>query len=161
MIKHDCSRSVMGRGAAQSPSGSHQCPLARISSRPYLHGRQHEVATRHQRALGTERGYGPPGVTMARMGTVLNPDPNAVEPQLFGYVVVPGMEYFETFSEGLHLIHNPWARNPLPVGAVRDVTEHRRLEDGRVEITASQLDPFMSQTNIFIGPGATDVALTV
>jgi hypothetical protein len=111
--------------------------------------------------IGTERGYGPLDVTMVRMGAVLNRDPNAVEPQLFGYVVVPDTEYFETFSEGLHLIHNPWARNPLPVGAVRDVTEHRMLEDGRVEITASRLDPFISLTNIFTGPGAIDVALMV
>lgn len=98
---------------------------------------------------------------MVRMGTVLNRNPNAIEPQLFGYVMVPDTEYFETFSEGLHLIHNPRAHNPLPVGAVRDVTEHRMLEDGRVEITASRLDPFSSQTNIFTGPGATDVGLTV
>jgi hypothetical protein len=111
--------------------------------------------------IATERGYGPPDITMIRMGTVLDRSPEAVEPELFGYVVVPETEYFETFSEGLHLIHNPWARNPLPVGALRDVTEHRMLEDGRVEITASRLDPFMSQTDIFGGPGARAVALTV
>ena len=140
------------------PSGLFSLPEASYLSGVLFSNSQ--TAVKFNR-IGTERGYGPPDVTMVRMGTVLNRDPNAVEPQLFGYVVVPDTEYFETFSEGLHLIHNPRARNPLPVGAVRDVTEHRMLSDGRVEITASRLDPFSSQTNIFTGPGATDVALTV
>jgi hypothetical protein len=44
---------------------------------------------------------------------------------------VPETEYFETFSEGLHLMHNPWARTPLAAGAMRDVTEHQMLDDSQ------------------------------
>ena len=111
--------------------------------------------------IATERGYSPPDVTMIRIGTVYNPDPNAIKPQLFGYVVVPETEYFETFSEGLCLMHNPWARTPLAVGALKDVTEHRLLGDGRLAVSSSRLEPFTSQTPIFVGPGANGIALTV
>lgn len=55
------------------------------------------------------------------------------------------------FGEGLHVLHNPWANNPLPLGALRGITERRLLDDGRVLTTAARLSPFTSQTLSFEG----------
>lgn len=105
--------------------------------------------------MGTERGYGPPDVTMIRYGTIVDPDPNAVEGQQFGYVVGDyGSEEWETFSEGLNLLHNPWAETPLDLGMLRGITEHQMVDDGRVLTTFSRLDPVTSVTLIFHGPAA-------
>jgi hypothetical protein len=105
--------------------------------------------------IGTERGYGPADITMIRYGTIYDPDPNAIEPQMFGYLVGDyEADQRETFSEGLNLLHNPWAKNPLDLGVLRDVTEHQLLDDGRVLTTCSRLDPFASVTVIFQGAGA-------
>lgn len=109
--------------------------------------------------IGTERGYGASDVAMIRFGTMPDPDPNAVEPQMFCYPV--GDEeagYQETFSEGLQLMHNPWAKNPLELRALRGITEHQMLDDGRVLTTSSRLDPFASVTQIFQGAHAEEYA---
>jgi hypothetical protein len=60
----------------------------------------------------------------------------------------------ETFSEGLNLLHNPWAENPLDLGVLRGTTEHQMVDDGRVLTTFSRLDPVTSVTLIFQGPAA-------
>jgi hypothetical protein len=52
------------------------------------------------------------------------------------------------------VLHNPWARNPLPLGTLRGVTEHQLLDNGRLLTTATRLSPFTSQTLIFQGDGA-------
>jgi hypothetical protein len=50
-----------------------------------------------------------------------------------GYVVAGyGSEEWETFSEGLNLLHNPWAENPLDLGVLRGITEYQMVDDGRV-----------------------------
>ncbi len=106
--------------------------------------------------IGTQRGYGPPDVSMIRVGTIADPDPNATKPRLFGQLIGPvEPNQQETFGEGLHVLHNPWANNnPLPLGALRGVTEHQLLDDGRVHTTTTRLSPFMSQTLIFQGDEA-------
>jgi hypothetical protein len=105
--------------------------------------------------IGAERGYGPPDVAMIRFGTVFDPDPNAAAPRPFAYVVGDrDPDQRETFGEGLHVLHNPWAATPLPLGALRGVTEHRLRDDGLVLTTYSRPDPFASQTLIFQGPRA-------
>ena len=111
--------------------------------------------------IGTERGYGPPDVAMVRLGTLPDSNPNAVTPRLFGYVVEPNPADPETFAEGLHFLHNPWASTPLPRGALRIVSEHELLDDGRVLTTSSRLDPFISQTLNFRGPNAAAYARSV
>jgi hypothetical protein len=64
---------------------------------------------------------------MIRYGTIVDPDPNAVEGQQFGYVVGDyGSEEWETFSEGLNLLHNPWAETPL---RPRRTSRHHRAPD--------------------------------
>jgi hypothetical protein len=105
--------------------------------------------------IGTERGYGPDDVAMVRYGTVYNPEPNAIKPKLDGYLVGDYRpEVRETFSEGLHLMHNPWASNPLPAGSLRDLTEHRLLDSGHVQVTTSRPEPFATVTLIWQGAGA-------
>jgi hypothetical protein len=99
--------------------------------------------------IGTERGYGPPDIAMIRVGTIFDPSPNASTPLTFAYIVGdPTRDQRETFSEGLHVLHNPWAQTPLPLGALRDVTEHQLRDDGLVLTTFSRLDPFASKTLI-------------
>ena len=67
--------------------------------------------------IGTERGYGPTDVAMIRWGAITDPDPDAIKPQMFGYVVGDyGPEDEEPFSEGLNVFHNPWAEHPLALG---------------------------------------------
>ncbi len=85
--------------------------------------------------IGTERGYGLSDVAMIRFGTMPDPDPNAVEPQMFCYPV-GGEEagYQETFSEGLQLMHNPWAKNPLELRALRGITEHQMIAKSGLKI---------------------------
>jgi hypothetical protein len=101
--------------------------------------------------IGTERGYGPPDVAMIRWGAIIDPHPNAIEPQMFGYLVGDyGPDERETFSEGLQVFHNPWADNPLDLGVLRDVTEHE-LVDGLVRTTTSRLEIISSITHIFQG----------
>lgn len=110
--------------------------------------------------MGTERGYSPSDVAMIRVGTIADPDPNATKPRLFGHLVRPEQpEQRETFGEGLHVLHNPWAQIPLRTGVLRGVTEHQRLDDGRVLTTTTRLSPFTSQTLIFEGTGAQKHAL--
>ncbi|MET7799291.1 hypothetical protein [Streptomyces decoyicus] len=47
-----------------------------------------------------------------------DPDPNASLAVPFGCVVGDyGPEEQETFSEGFHVLHNPWTRTPVAVGA--------------------------------------------
>lgn len=105
--------------------------------------------------IGTQRGYGPPDIAMIRIGTIVDPDPNATQPRLFGQLIGPvEPDQRETFGEGLHVLHNPWADTRLPVGTLRGVTEHRLLDDGRLLTTATRLGPFTSQTLIFEGVGA-------
>jgi hypothetical protein len=104
--------------------------------------------------IGTERGYGPSDVAMIRFGTIPDPNPNASTPQTFGYIVGDrDQDERETFSEGLHVLHNPWAQTPLPLGALRDITEHQLRDDGLVLTTFSRLDPFASKTLILHGRG--------
>jgi hypothetical protein len=111
--------------------------------------------------IGTERGYGPDDVALARVGTWPGPDPDVPSPRLFGYVVEqcpPGER--ETFGEALHILHNPWAEIPLSAGAFRGVTEYALLEDGRVVTAARSAVPIASQTMTFTGRGARPYART-
>ena len=134
------------------PSGLFSQPEARHLSGVLF---TNNATTSKFNRMGTERGYGPPDVTMIRYGTIVDPDPNAVEGQQFGYVVGDyGSEEWETFSEGLNLLHNPWAENPLDLGVLRGITEHQMVDDGRVLTTFSRLDPVTSVTLIFQGPAA-------
>ncbi|QKZ23829.1 hypothetical protein [Streptomyces chartreusis] len=102
--------------------------------------------------MGTERGYGPEDVAIARVGLEYDPDPNASVP--FGYVIGDyGPQDHETFSEGFHVLHNPWTRTPLSDGALDGFTQHRLQPDGRTLTTIRRPDFFLSQTWILQGEG--------
>ncbi|WP_158712659.1 MULTISPECIES: hypothetical protein [Streptomyces] len=104
--------------------------------------------------MGTERGYGPQDVAIARVGLMYDPDPNASLAVPFGYVVGDyGPEEHETFSEGFHVLHNPWARTPVATGALDGFTEHRLQPNGRLLTTFRQPDYFVSRTWILQGQG--------
>lgn len=97
--------------------------------------------------IGTELELGVPDVALCRIGSCYDPDPDAVEPQLFGHVVgdrPPGEH--ETFAEGLHLFLNPWAPTPLSPAALPMLTYHE-IENGAVVANhTGGLQPFTSQT---------------
>ncbi|MFE9679544.1 hypothetical protein ACFYO5_36485 [Streptomyces sp. NPDC006259] len=102
--------------------------------------------------MGTERGYGPKDVAIARAGLEFDPDPNASVPVPFGYVIGEyGPQDHETFSEGFHVLHNPWTRTPLSDGALEGFTQHRLQPDGRLLTTVRRPDYFLSRTWIFQG----------
>ncbi|MBZ4319917.1 hypothetical protein [Streptomyces huiliensis] len=105
--------------------------------------------------MGTERGYGPDDVALLRYGTLPDPDPNADRPVERVYVVSDySPEEHETFSEGFHVLHNPWARVPVPDGVFSGMTEHRLQGDGLVLTTAERPDFFASHTAVLHAPHA-------
>ncbi|MFE0760206.1 hypothetical protein [Streptomyces smyrnaeus] len=109
--------------------------------------------------MGTERGYGPEDVVVARCGVMYDPDPNAALPVPFGYVVGDyGPEEHETFSEGFHVLHNPWTCTPVVAGALDGFTEHHLRADGRVLTTIRHPDSFVSRTMIIQGETALPMA---
>jgi hypothetical protein len=110
--------------------------------------------------IGTQMGYSPPDVALARVGTIVDHDPNATEPHLFAELIEPvESDQRETFGESLHLLHNPHALVRLPADAIRGVTEHRLLSDGRLLATFTRPSPFVSLTQTFVGSGARRYAL--
>jgi hypothetical protein len=139
-------------GGRRIPSGLFALPEARHLS-AVLFSNSSTVSVFNR--IGTERGYGLDDVAMLRAGTMPDPDPDASLPQLFGYVVEEcPPEERETFGEALNVLHNPWTELPLPPRALRGVTEHELLNDGRMLTTSSSLAPFASQTVIYQGKGA-------
>ncbi|MET7436153.1 hypothetical protein ABZT16_46005, partial [Streptomyces flaveolus] len=128
---------------------------ARIRWEPVHHfsGRNPTVAKFHR--MGTERGYGPDDVALLRYGSLPDPDPNADRPLNHAYVVGDyGIEDHETFREGFHVLHNPWARLPVPDGVFSGMTEHRLRDDGLVLTTAERPDFFVSHTVVLHAPHA-------
>ncbi|MFJ6862264.1 hypothetical protein [Streptomyces werraensis] len=65
-----------------------------------------------------------------------------------------GPEKRETFSEGFHILHNPWACVPIAEGVFPGFTEHRLRDDGLVLTTTSRPDYFTSHTLVFHAPDA-------
>lgn len=61
--------------------------------------------------MGKQAGLGIGKVTLLRMGTYYNHDPNATVPNIISYKV--DETSFETWSEGVIIFHNPNAKNPL------------------------------------------------
>ena len=143
-------------GAKSIPSGLFSLPEARHLAAVLF---SNSATISKFNRIGTELGYGPDDVAMIRIGTVVNPDPNATEPQLFGYLVGDyGPDDRESFSEGWHVFHNPYAETRLQREALPLFTHHELLADGRVLTTAPRLDPLSSQTQIFKGNGVDQFA---
>jgi len=62
--------------------------------------------------IGRQAGFKDQSVTMIRVGTFHDHDPNAVVPKLFKYIVNEQSE--ETWGEGFSMFHNPNALYPVP-----------------------------------------------
>ncbi|MDE0131018.1 MAG: hypothetical protein OXM62_06060 [bacterium] len=71
-------------------------------------------------------GLGPPGWEIHRFGTELDPHPGATEPARFFERVQAGGEPWE---EGMVIMHNPNAKNPLPGSAFTGVTQINQVND--------------------------------
>lgn len=106
--------------------------------------------------IGAQRGYADKETRIVRMGTCADPDPNAVLPRLFGYVVGDGTHQ-ETFAEAMHVLHNPHAAVPLPIGALPQAAEWT-VEGGLLATTHHGFSPFAGLTSVYHGPGADDAA---
>ncbi|MFE5243085.1 MULTISPECIES: hypothetical protein [unclassified Streptomyces] len=140
------------RGDSSIPSGLFARPEAAHLS-AVIFSNSATVAKFHR--IGTELNYGPEDVALLRYGGLPDPDPNAVRPIEHAYVVGDyGPEDRETFSEGFHILHNPWAHIPIAEGVFPGFTEHRMRDDGLVLTTTSRPDYFTSHTLVFHSPGA-------
>jgi hypothetical protein len=92
--------------------------------------------------MGTELGYGPDDVAMIRIGAAPDPDPNAALPIPFVYLVGGyDPEEREEFSEGWHMIHNPWATLRIDPQALPSFTHHQLQDNGLVLTTGTRLAP--------------------
>lgn len=63
--------------------------------------------------IGKQCGMDESDVLMYRIGSELNPDPNAAKPNIFQYLVTE--ENSEPWAEGVTVFHNPNAKYPLPL----------------------------------------------
>lgn len=106
--------------------------------------------------IGAQRGYTDPATLISRVGTCADPDPDASLPALFGYVVGDGW-HTETFSEAMHVLHNPNAAMPLPKGALPGAAEWAE-ENGLLTTTHYGFSPFGGLTSAWHGPGAQEMA---
>ena len=99
--------------------------------------------------IGRQAGFHDPSVTMIRIGTCHNHDPNACIPKLFRYVVDERSE--ETWAEGLSMFHNPRAINPVPRELFPSIAHHEFI-DGQI---VSQLPDFYPYASITLNIRAT------
>lgn len=80
--------------------------------------------------IGKIAGFGRDDVHMWRFGDLWNPDPKATEPTPFKVEVVPG-KYWETWSEGVRVFHNPNALSPIPPDLF-PLCSHHWIKDGKL-----------------------------
>ena len=100
--------------------------------------------------IGFIAGFGSSRVQMVRMGTALNPDPNAAEPFHFRMPVDRGCH--ETWSEGLDIFHNPRAIHPMDPRHFPTAMHHHLESDGQV-LSRKLVDgfhPLGSMTSILV-----------
>lgn len=95
--------------------------------------------------MGVLAGFGSERLELVRIGTAVNPDPNATEPLGFEHRVNDS-DYEESWSEGIAIWHNPHARHPLDPDLFPGVAHHMLLPDGNVESLTPQWFPFGSVT---------------
>jgi hypothetical protein len=84
--------------------------------------------------MGIAAGFIPNDHKYYRMGTRLNPDPNAVHPIPF-FEEIGLDDYVEYWSDELQIFHNPNAKVPLPENAFGGITQHFFKDGQQVSIT--------------------------
>jgi hypothetical protein len=93
--------------------------------------------------IGRQSGYKHPDVTMVRMGSCHDHDPNAALPKMFRYVVDETCN--ETWAEGLSMFHNPRATHPVLEELFPSIAHHRFVE-GQIASHLPKFHPFSSFT---------------
>ena len=100
--------------------------------------------------MGFVAGFGSRRVQMIRNGFALNPAPNAAAPIPFGHNV--DENYWETWSEGLDIFHNPRALHPLDPRHFPTALHHTLQADGMVSTLrlTDEFHPLTSSTHILV-----------
>lgn len=93
--------------------------------------------------MGRQAGFLHPDVTMIRMGTCHDHDPNACLPKMFRYVVDENCD--ETWAEGLSMFHNPNATHPVPKHLLPSIAHHE-FKDGQIVSQLPDFHPYASTT---------------
>lgn len=93
--------------------------------------------------IGRQAGFRHPEITMIRIGTCHDLDPNASLPKAFRYEVNEACS--ETWAEGLSMFHNPNARYPVPRDLFPSIAHHR-FENGQIISQLPEFHPYGSFT---------------
>lgn len=106
--------------------------------------------------MGYVAGFGSRRVQLIRRGFALDPDPNAAVPTPFVQAV--DENYFETWSEGLDIFHNPRALHPLDPRHFPTAQHHTLQPDGQVSTFRfnDAFHPLASTTHILVPDDAAD-----
>jgi hypothetical protein len=96
--------------------------------------------------IGRQAGFKDPNVTMMRMGSCHNHDPNAAMPRMFKYIVDENSK--ETWGEGMSMYHNPNARHPVPEELFPNIAHHH-FDNGYIVSSLPDFHPYSSMTYNF------------
>ena len=99
--------------------------------------------------MGVLAGFGSPRVRLVRVGTAIDPDPDAAAPRTFRNLV-NDPRYTEGWVEGLDVYHNPRAKRPIDAWMLPGATHHHLLPDGNIQSAGPDWQPLASITHIFI-----------
>jgi hypothetical protein len=91
-------------------------------------------------------GMGSKDIRMIHHGFCHDMDPNASVPKAFSFDV-NDPTYFETWTQGINVFHNPNALHPLEAPFFEDAT-HSFYEDGKQVSFMAEFHPYNSQTTI-------------
>lgn len=97
--------------------------------------------------LGRQAGFKDPKVTMIRMGTYYDHDPNAAMPKMFKYMVDEKSK--ETWGEGMSMFHNPNAKHPVPEELFPSIAHHH-FDNGNIVSSMPDFHPYASMTYNFV-----------
>ena len=91
--------------------------------------------------MGIQAGFGVKDQVVRRFGDFYNPDPKALRPLPFTYVVTE--ETHETWSEGVNLFHNPNAKYPIDMELFENIAHHKFI-DGDIHSWLPDFHPISS-----------------
>ncbi|OAB27369.1 hypothetical protein [Paenibacillus macquariensis] len=96
--------------------------------------------------IGKQCGFDEGNTIMIRKGTEQNPDPNAAKGLKFSYLVTE--ENSETWSEGVSIFHNPYAKKPLPLNYFSNASQHYMDSNNMIVTVSSNCVVYSSVTDI-------------
>jgi len=98
--------------------------------------------------MGYQAGFHRGNLKINRIGSCYNPDPNSATPLEFKYNM-DFTPFYETWGQGLDILHNPNAKNPIPLDYFRH-SNQLYLKKGIIANMTPEYHPFMSKTLIGI-----------